>query len=278
MRIRIVGIAALAGIVLASSVVANHGPVSASADATSGHYLALGDSLAFGDGASSPEHNGYVPRVARAFNSLGPGFDPSVNLAVKGETSTSFIDGGQLVAAVASVSDPSTDIELVTLDIGGNDLLALLKAGPCTTDPQGTACALLVAGTLQQFGNNFGIIVGTVAFGLANDPGSEKFLVMTYYNPWDGTGSQYEAIVDMALFGMDGIVDCAAIGANPYNAGMNDIITCVGQQFGAEVVDVYSAFDGQADALTHIGENNFHPNNHGYQVIAEEFIAVLRSE
>ena len=165
----------------------------------------------------------------------------------------------------------------MTLDIGGNDLLALLKDGPCTTDPQGPVCALLVAGTLQQFGNNFGTIVGTIAYGLGFDPGSETFLVMTYYNPWDGTGSQYEAIVDMALFGLDGTVDCAAATGNPYNAGMNDIITCVGQQFGAGVVDVYPAFDGRAAELTHIGENNIHPNTRGYEVIAEEFIDVLRA-
>lgn len=83
MKFRVFGISALAGVVLAAGLVANSGVAQASGDTNPGHYLALGDSLAFGDGASSPEHNGYVPRVARAFNSLNPAFEPYTNLRSK---------------------------------------------------------------------------------------------------------------------------------------------------------------------------------------------------
>ena len=37
-----------------------------------------------------------------------------------------MIAGGQLAAAAAAVADPTTDVRLVTLDIGDDDLLALL--------------------------------------------------------------------------------------------------------------------------------------------------------
>ena len=95
-------------------------------------YVALGDSLAVGVGATEPEEEGYVPQ----FKKRATANADLVNLAVSGEDSRTFISSLQLERAVAAIADPSTNTKVVTLGIGANDLLAVLAPGkPCTVDP-----------------------------------------------------------------------------------------------------------------------------------------------
>ena len=75
------------------------------------------------------------------------------------------------------------------------------------------------------------------------------------------------------MLDIDGTVDCQANAADPRNAGINDLIACIGAGFGADVVDLYPLFAGKALELTHIAEGNIHPNDEGYQVIASAVIA-----
>ena len=227
-------------------------------------HLALGDSLAVGIGATNPENRGYAGRFNR-FLKLS-----LANLAVSGETSTTFINGGQLEAAIAAITDPETDIAVVTLDIGGNDLLDLLGSVPCALDPTGLDCQMIIADALTTFVGKYIASIVTLTGALAADPGEESVLVMTYYNPFDGTGSVFEAPVDVALLGTDGVIDCAA-NADPANVGLNDLIACIGSSFGAIVVDTHPLFDDEALELTHIAEGDIHPNNDGYAVIANAF-------
>ena len=108
--------------------------VPAAADEPEGTiYLALGDSLAWGEGATDRFETAYVPHFYRFLR--GDSHSRArelVNLAVGGETSESFITGWldpgpqrtpQLNQALAVIADPNTDVSVVTLDIGGNDLL-----------------------------------------------------------------------------------------------------------------------------------------------------------
>ena len=172
------------------------------------------------------------------------------------------------------------DVGLVTLDIGGDDLLPLLKKPPCAINPGGLACQGEVATALASFGPNYGYIVASLRGALTYDPA--PLLVMTYYNPFSGTGSAYEPAVDLALLGLDGVIDCAAWG-NPYNVGLNDLIACIGWDAGATVVDVYPDFAGRGARgagrgalLTHIEEGDIHPNAAGHAVIAAAFRDELR--
>jgi lysophospholipase L1-like esterase len=91
-------------------------------------YPALGDSLAVGTEARQPEWLGYVPRLSRTVRRPADA-ERLQSYARAGETSAAFRTGGHLAQAVAAISDPTTDVRLVTLDIGGDDLLALLQ-GP----------------------------------------------------------------------------------------------------------------------------------------------------
>ncbi len=243
-------------------------------------YLALGDSLAWGYGATDPLETAYVPHFYRFLQ--GDSHSRArelVNLAVGGENSTSFITGvlppnpprtPQLDQALAVIADPDTDVSVVTLDIGGNDLLELLRPGaPCSTYPPTNECLLAGQAAIVQFSQNYGYILTVLNKALAADPGEETLMVMTYYNPWSGTGSAYEGVVAMLMLGTDGRIDCAS----QAGWGMNDIIACVGTMFGATVVDVYPRFEGKGLELTHIAEGDIHANDSGYAQIAIEFRA-----
>src|SRR5205085_6689994 len=71
-------------------------------------YLALGDSLAVGVGATDPRRLGYVPHLFDFFHGASHGSAGLLtNLAVGGASSR-FITDGQLAAAVAAIGDPPT--------------------------------------------------------------------------------------------------------------------------------------------------------------------------
>jgi hypothetical protein len=111
---------------------------------------------------------------------------------------------------------------------------------------------------------------------LAGDSGEGRVLITTYYNPFDGTGDLREDLVDTALQGSDGDVDCDAIPEDPKNMGLNDVIVCVGEVVGAEIVDVYPLFNNDAPELTHVAEENIHPNDKGHRAIADAVVVFGR--
>jgi hypothetical protein len=237
-------------------------------------YVALGDSIAWGDGASDPSTTAYVPLLADYFaGTPHGGAKESVNLAVRGETTASFIAGGQLAAAMAQIGDPGSDTRVVTLSIGGNDLLDLLNdpADACVQDPTSPTCQLLVAQALGGVAERLPIILGSLSAALAGDPDGGRMYVLTLYNPFGGTGSPYEAAVDRALLGSDLRIDCAALQTDPTTAGLNDVVACISVMVGATVVDSYPVIGDRALELTHIGDPGFniHPNDAGYALLAK---------
>lgn len=240
---------------------------------SSGIYIALGDSLAVGVGATRPDRLGYVPRIGRA---LGASIQ---NLAVSGETSQSLLEEGQLDAALRRIgmADPG-EIRLVTLDIGGNDLLHLLRTEPCAEAPNSVACRRAVAFTLVEFERNYRATLAALREALDDAAPDARLVVMTYFNPFSGTDAAYVAGGRLALLGADGALDCRAANASAANRGMNDVIACVGDEFEALVADVQPRFAGLGIELTHIGSRDIHANDRGYRVIADVFLDALRAQ
>lgn len=239
----------------------------AAKEATPSVYLALGDSLAWGDGASVPTRTAYVPRLDGYFQGHAATTD-LLNLAVRGENTGSFMEG-QLGQALTSIADPSTDTAVVTLSIGGNDLGDLLSVPPCGVDPASAACQLAVYNAMVGVSNNFPVIVGSLQAALAADPGDEEIFVITYWNAFGGTGSPFEVPIDFALLGSDLTIDCAANQVDPSRIGLNDLLACIGMALDAVVVDLYPVIGDNALAYTHIAEGDFHPNDDGYALIAQ---------
>ena len=90
-------------------------------------YIALGDSLSYGAGASDRFRTAFVPLVHESL----PPETGLLNLGHSGDTSAQLMQHGHLDWALSEITrrngdgDPGNDVVLVTLEIGGNDLLDL---------------------------------------------------------------------------------------------------------------------------------------------------------
>jgi lysophospholipase L1-like esterase len=223
-------------------------------------YIALGDSLAFGVGAEDPEQQGYV---ALAYNSLSTsdrygdtGLD-LVNLAVPGATSSDLLlEGGQLDVALAEIDQRSeaNAVEIISVDIGANDLLALASSeSPCTTDPTAEACLEFLGQTLSALQDN----LRTVLQRLREAAPGAGIYVLNLYNPFSGTGDVREGIADLGVQQLNGVV--GAVVAD--------------ESLGARLGDVFQLFRGRGNQW--IASDGLHPNEQGHQVLAEVLLATI---
>lgn len=256
----------LGGVILSSVALA--GPAAASTSAET-LYIALGDSLAWGDGASVPERNGYVPRFATYLRGSPRGdADTLVNLAVRGATTGDLV-AAQLPDALALIADPDTDTSVITISIGGNDMLDLINdpSDPCLADVTSPTCQQLLFLAMHGVATNMPVILGSLQAALADDPGTESILVLLPYNAFGGTGHPLEAVIAQVMRGPDLAFDCSV---DPATFGLDDILGCTALATGALVVDAYPLFEGRTLELTHMGEGfNVHPNDDGYAVLAK---------
>lgn len=235
-----------------------------------GVYLALGDSLSAGNGASVREETAFVPLVHKA---LGPQVE-LMNLGVPGDTSDDLLNGGPLDRAVAEIearkSDgiAGNDVAVVTLEIGGNDLLGLffelVLPAICPNVRDSLAkprCVEAFADTLATFEPNLEQIVSRLQEA---DPDLPIFL-MTLYNPFSGKTPAVDELVELAL---EGAPD------TPFEEGLQDGIRERAEASGVHLVDVYPHFDGKA--AEYVANDLIHPNNAGYRVMADAVLAEMR--
>jgi lysophospholipase L1-like esterase len=248
--------------VLASVAVVVPTAQSAADDQTATHYyLALGDSL-----AAAP--NAYVRRVHAALTETDYKLDLA-NIACSGESAVSMLYGSQLTApcgtpmaqideAVSFLHAHKGKVDLITIDIGGNDVL------PCFPRLE-PACTQ--QGLVQITVNLDRILAELQAAG----PGV-RIVGMTYYNPF--------ACVLPVKPGL-------AAASQQFVLDVNAVLLDVYAAHGIEVADVAGAFavaDLAASAQTATAWTWFcsperpgdvHPNSAGHQVIADTFLDVL---
>lgn len=237
-------------------------------------YLALGDSLAFGAGASDPERTGYVPLVHEALQGSipcepgGEGSCPELqllNLAQNGATTTSLLEN-QLPVALEIIErrntddDPGNDVIVITIDIGGNDAVdGVFEA--CAEDVT-LACAPAVQETLSMISRN--LTATLMPLRAAAGP-ETRIAVMTYFNAL--IGCDYRDVADNAELVLNGVP-----GITP---GLNCVIKQAADRADALVADTFGKLEigdlvGGVDCL--------HANDSGYEKIAEAFTSVLTSE
>lgn len=136
-------------------------------------YVSLGDSLAVGVGSSDPRERGYAP-LYRDLLAEETGRDVRlVQLGVSGETSETFQEGPdpQLVRAQAALrQNPGA---VVTLSLGGNDLLRVADG----TDAEREAA-------LARYAENLDRILKSL--GNASDP-EPRVSILALYNPAPGS-------------------------------------------------------------------------------------------
>ena len=245
MRPALFFVPALAALTLAIAVPA----VSAPHAQPRGLYVALGDSISGGIGASTPA-KGWVQLYYSYLQSTGKVVD-LYTLALNGGTSTDL--RSRMHFALTAIK-ASSDTRAVTIDIGINDVHG--GGGvKCLRSASEPGCA---------FAANLRAILKAVNGALAADPGKEIVQVMEYYNSGVGTSKASEQRTE--LLGTDGKIDCSGTGTA---LGLNDLIHCISIELGATPVDVLPIFDKAGKAF--VAGDHEHPSDAGHRAIAKAF-------
>ena len=242
---------------------------SAETEPLTGVYLALGDSLSEGIGASDSEETSFVALVHEG---LGRDVD-LMNFGAAGDTSHDLIEeqldrAADEITTRNSDADPDNDIAVVTLEIGGNDLLEiffdLVLPGTCPNVEDGLnnpECVQQVRETLDTFGPNLDEILTRLREA---DPDVPIFL-LTLYNPFSGGNGMLDELVELALEGRPG---------TPFPEGLHDIVREQAEAHDVHLVEVYPQFEGKA--REYIAPDLIHPNDAGYHVMADAVLAQMR--
>ncbi len=207
-----------------SGAVAPPAPKPGGHPASHGHrrfYLALGDSAPIWDGANS-----YPNLIAAHFRATGSSLD-LVKMACSGETTSSMLSGStcapggsQLNEATAFLRDHRGSVVLVTIDIGGNDLV---YCGGLTGIDR--ACVLQAEKTVRAN-------LVTIIDGLRSAAGPATPIVsMTYYDPFLGDWLAGGSVRSLALLTV------------PILRQFNGLLKRTYAKLGDQVADVQGAFE-----------------------------------
>ncbi len=200
---------------------------SPSGSAAGGLYVALGDSLAAGyqPGGAELRDTAYPALTAGRLGS-GGGELTLENLGCSGETTTSLVKGGKCDFAAGSQLEQAEklltggkDVALVTIDIGGNDLLRCVRGGAQID----TACVSSGVATVKK---NLPAILKRLRTAARPDV---PVLVLGYYNPW------------LAAKALDQPVKGVDAAAKAYT-GLSDAIESAAKSTGTTFVGLDEAF------------------------------------
>jgi hypothetical protein len=205
----------LAVATVAASPASAAGRAATGAGRVKSFYVALGDSVPVWDGTHSYAHlleNHYVSGI--------PGLTLN-DMAISEATTTSMLDGGQYQRALRFLHKHVGHIALITIDIGGNDVVH------CAT-PSGIDKTCVTNGLATMQSN-----LTTMLAGLGAAAPSVRIIGMSYYDPYLGDW----------LAG--GAARTVALGSLPVVAELNSDLESVygGAAVTADVQDVFKTAD-----------------------------------
>ena len=235
-------------------------------------YIALGDSVAWGyqpnDVNRDAGDKGYVRPVADWIQTQQGGVRPVLfNLGVPGEDSDSFDDTSEIgallnsnypilfrksqadtfKAKVASELSKGHVITHITYAMGANDLLELLTDDFLLLSFEQRKAIADQALAVARVN-----VVAQLSLIRQQCPGA-TVVVPGYYNPYGAfSGSPEDRIGKYAI------------------PKLNTILQTESKRFKARYATTYTYFVGQELALTWIGEDDVHPRDPGYAVIADQ--------
>ncbi len=230
------------------------------------YYMALGDSLSFGYQPNLDFSAGFADDI---FNDLHfVDVTGIVNYACAGETTDTFIHGGcvgrfahhgsytgaQLTAAVDFLKKEANrgHVSPITLEIGSNDVIPDWDQFTCTASPNVDSDLAHMDANLTQM-----ILPQLVdALQSRTNANNGDLHLLNYYNPYAKECPNSAQFVHT----------------------LNDHLAADAAQFKIPVVDVYGAFGGDANMVSHICDytwicdarfHDIHPTNTGYKIIAK---------
>ena len=195
-------------------------------------YVSLGDSLAVGVGSSDPRERGYAP-LYRDILAEGSGREVDlVQLGVSGETSETFLTGPDPQILRAEAVLRKSPGAVVTLSLGGNDLI---RAADATDAGREEA--------LARYARNLDRILQ--ALGRSSEPGP-RISVLALYNPAPGSFT------------------------DEWAGRLNDTIREVAGRNGATVAAADEAFRGHEAEYAHHARYpwDIHPTDKGHAALA----------
>jgi lysophospholipase L1-like esterase len=161
-----------------------------SAAATPPQYLAVGDSVPVWNGNHS------YPNLIRAHYRGELSGLRLTNLAESGATSTSMLRGGQYTRALRFLRARRGHVALITIDIGGNDILVCV--GPGGAAGPDSPCATRTRATIRHN-------IRRMLRGFARVAPGVPVIGMTYYDPYLGhwlAGGTYRELALSTLPGL----------------------------------------------------------------------------
>ena len=266
-------------------------------------YVALGDSITFGETdlnyVQSLGDRGYVGQFANTLAAGNGGVRPTVvNLAIDGETASSFVTNAGRTPPVVGRGDAALQLE--NLNYGNSTALS-----------QGTVFANTVA-TQRAQGNTISTITVTLGFNelaalapVQNTPAAEAAAIAqipatlaAYQASYTAVLNEIRSLAPNASLYLLGYynpfpADPTSPAAPVFNAGgtaLNGVIQGLAAQFGAAYVNNAAPFVGNEARYTYqavqpagssvagafggvLPIGNVHPNALGYSVIAADVAA-----
>lgn len=207
-------------------------------------YVALGDSLTVGYTPYQTQDKSYTDIIAEKLNEEGV-LGYYQNLGYPGYTTNN-------VLASINPLNPDNDVrvssisnaELITLNIGANDLLDLIP--DLLSDPTQAPVAI------GSVANN----IAQITFTLKGINPNAKIYLMGYYNAFPNSSKEEQAQVI------------------PLILGFNEAIKAVATLTGATYVDTYTTMDKHS--TKYLPEEDIHPTISGYRAIAKEFWNIIK--
>jgi lysophospholipase L1-like esterase len=179
---------------------------------TDSYYLALGDSVPVWGPASYPD------LLLAQYQRTNPNLQ-LVNLAVSGATTASMLGDGQYSSALAFLHAHQGEVKLITIDIGGNDVVG------CGFSGSTSQCFQQALATMKKN-------IATILAGLHSAAPGVPVFGMTYYDPFLGDWLGGGASRALALAT---IPDTVALNA--------DLISLYGRDMTADVQGAFAVTD-----------------------------------
>ena len=217
-------------------------------------YVAVGDSVGAGFGATAG-HSAFDLYCAYLKSAAGGSLvDQCTNESVPGLTTQAALDGGAIQKVVNDIH-ASTDTPVVTVVLGGNDLLGATGCQPIT----GPNCPFI---------HNMRTILDRLETALSGKPGPHVIQWLEYYNPNHdnpfGNPSADQSTAELELGDDLALTPCSSHDLSLI--GLNDAINCIAHEKGATPIDAYTPFQSSCTSNDCFSDS-LHPNDKGYGLI-----------